>query len=146
MYRIGEFAGKKIQPQIIYLPFMKSQGITKPLLICTGYIFVTLVVVSLFDVVLTALYIRFYSNAAFIVIFGVGGIFAAVLGYQAGMDKASVKNEMTRWSLVSLIVLLGLLFFFFLAKLEGGEYEAAFKAFGITMALTCLLFIKEKLQ
>ena len=101
--------------------------------------------VSLFDIVLAALYIRFYSNAAFIVIFGVGGIFAAVLGYQAGMDRAAVKNEMTRWSLVSLIVIMGLLFFFLLAKLEGGEYEAAFKAFGITMALTCILFIKEKL-
>jgi hypothetical protein len=38
----------------------------------------------------------------------------------------------------------GLLFFFLLAKMEGGEYEPAFKAFGAMMALSSLLFVKGK--
>ena len=37
-------------------------------------------------------------------------------------------------------------FFFFLAKIEGGEYESAFKAYGVSVALTCLFFIKGNVQ
>ena len=87
---------------------------------------------------------RFYSTAAFVVMFGVGGVFAACFGYFTGMEHARQKNEMARWSLIITLITLGLLFFFLLAKLEGGEYEIAFKAFGATMALGSLLFIQGK--
>lgn len=125
---------------------MKLPGNTRSLLTCIVVILLTFVIVSLFDIVLAVLYARFYSNAAFIVTFGVGGVFAAVLGYMYGIEQANVKNELARWGLIILIIVTGFLFFFPLAKLEGGEYEAAFKAFGATLALTALLFTKGKVE
>ncbi len=111
------------------------------LLSCTGVILLTFVIVSLFDVVLAVLYARFYSNASFVVTFGADGIFAGVTGYMNSIVQAPVKNEQARWGL---IILFGLLFFLLLAKLEGGEYEAAFKVFGFTPAASSLLFVKGK--
>ena len=99
---------------------------------------------SFLDILLVFFYPRFYSNAAFIVTFGVGGIFAGVLGYMYGMEKAMEKNDTARWILISLLILTGLIFFFLLAKLEGGQYEPAFKSFGATLAISGLLFAKGK--
>jgi hypothetical protein len=107
-------------------------------------IFLVFVITSLFDVVLVFFFPRFYSNAAFIVTFAVGGIFAGVIVYMNGMESAIKKNETSRWGFISLLIITGLLFFFLLAKMEGGEYEPAFKAFGATMALSSLLFVKGK--
>lgn len=118
----------------------------KPLLTAVGAIIIVFVAVSLFDILIAVLYARFYSPAAFVVTFGVGGIFAAVLSYQYGIDKATEKNETARWTLITLLIVTGLVFFFFLAKLEGGEYEAAFKAYGATLALGSLLFVKGKVD
>jgi len=107
-------------------------------------IFWVFVSTSLFDIVLVFFFPRFYSNAAFITTFGVGGIFAGVIGYMNGMERSVKKNETARWGFISLLIMTGLLFFFLLAKIEGGEYEPAFKAFGATMALSSLLFVKGK--
>ena len=101
---------------------------------------------SLFDIVLAVLYPRFYSVAAFIVTFGVGGIFAGLLGYMNGIAAAVNKNEKARWSLIILVAAMGLFFFFVLATLEGGEYEAAFKAYGISMAASVFIFAKGKID
>lgn len=125
---------------------MKLPGNTLSLLACLGIIIVMFVIVSLFDIVLAVMNSRFYSNAAFIVTFGVGGIFAGVIGYMQSISLAPVKNEWARWSLIILLILTGSLFFFVLAKLEGGEYESAFRAYGLTMALSSLLFIKGKVD
>ncbi|HEY6063860.1 MAG TPA: hypothetical protein VIV35_09640 [Chitinophagaceae bacterium] len=107
-------------------------------------IFLVFVIASLLDVIVGFFFSRSYSNAAFITIFGVGGIFAGVLGYMVGMERSIQKNETKRWGFISLLIIMGLLFFFLLAKMEGGEYEPAFKAFGATMALSSLLFVKGK--
>ena len=117
-----------------------------PLLVAVCYIIIVLIAVSLLDILLVVIYPRFYSVALFITSFAVGGIFAGVMGFMAGADYASIKDEWTRWSLLVLIVGTGVLFFFFLSKLEGGEYEPAFKAYGITMALSTLFFVKGKLE
>lgn len=105
-------------------------------------IFTVFVITSLLDVLLVFFFPRFYSNASFIVIFAVGGIFAGVMGYMNGMEASISKNETARRGFISLLILAGLLFFFLLAKMEGGEYEAPFKAFGATLALSSLLFVK----
>jgi hypothetical protein len=68
------------------------------------------------------------------------------MGYTYAIAQALVKNEFTRWSLIILLIITGLLFFLLLAKIEGGEYEAAFKAYGATMALSSLLFVKGKVD
>jgi hypothetical protein len=107
-------------------------------------IFGVFVVTSLFDVVLVFIFPRFYSNAAFITTFAVGGIFAGVIGYMNGMERSIKKNETDRWGFISLLIMIGLLFFFLLAKTEGGEYESAFKAFGATLALSSFIFLKGK--
>ena len=116
----------------------------KPGLTAIIMIAVFFVAASCLDILLVFFHPRFYSNAAFIVTFGAGGIFAGVLGYMYGIEKAIENKETARWILISLFIITGLLFFFFLAKLEGGEYESAFKAFGATLALSGLLFVKGK--
>jgi len=100
----------------------------------------------LFDILLVFIFPRFYTLALFITTFAVGGIFAGTLAYMSGASYATAKDEWTRWSLIILIAAIGLLFFFSLSKLEGGEYGPAFKAYGITMALSTLLFVKGKVE
>ena len=109
---------------------------------CAAIIFIIFVITSLADVVLAVLHQRFYSTAAFIVIFGVGGVFAAFFSYTKAVDFAGIKNEFTRWSSIVLIWIIALLFIFLFSVLEGGEYEVAFISYGITLALTTLLFMK----
>lgn len=118
----------------------------KYLLVAFGIISLVFIVTSLFDVAIAVMNQRFYSNAAFITVFGVGGIFASVISYMQAIALALQKNEFTRWSIIAVMIGFGLLFFFPLARIEGGEYEAAFKAYGVTLALTSLLFMKGKID
>lgn len=111
-----------------------------------GVMLTLFVAASLLDIVLAALHPRFYSIAAFMAIFGVAGIFAGVICYSVAMGMATVKNEGTRWSILLLLIFSGIAFFFPLATLEGGEYEAAFRSFGLTLALSSLLFVKGKIE
>lgn len=111
-----------------------------------GIVVLAFTLISLFDILIAVFYSRFYSTAAFIVIFGVGGIFAGIYCYSISVSLAPVKNEFTRWSVIILIIITGLAFFFPLASLEGGEYEAAFRSFGVTVALSTLLFTKGKVE
>ena len=114
----------------------------KYLPLCLLIILLTFIATSLLDVVLSAFYPRFYSTALFAVSFGVGGVFAAVLGYGKAITAAPLKNELTRWSTIISIWITALVFIFLLSVLEGGEYKTAFMSFGITMALSTLLFVK----
>lgn len=132
-------------PGNIYLGQMHLASNLKSILVCAVAIILVFVAVSFLDIVIAVMYARFYSNAAFIVTFGVGGIFAAVLGYMNGIEKAERKDGTSRWILVIFMILTGILFFTFLARIEGGEYEAAFKAYGITLAVGSLLFAREKI-
>jgi hypothetical protein len=118
----------------------------KYLLACVGMIFLTFIIFSLLDVFVAIKGMRFYSNAAFITVFGVGGIFAGMLSYINCIDMAPQKNEFARWTLISTIIGMGALFFFLLSEIEGGEYRVPFKAFGITMAACTLLFMKGKID
>ena len=115
----------------------------KPLLASVASIIIVFIAVSLLDILISVLYLRFYTTAAFIVTFGVGGIFAAVLGYMYGMQQAP-NNTTVRWTLIVFHFACGLLFYFLLSKLEGGEYAPAFRAFGATLALGSFLFITDK--
>jgi hypothetical protein len=125
---------------------MNLWGYVKMLVSCLAVTVIVFTVVSLFDILIAVFYARFYSNAAFIVSFGVGGVFGAVLAYFTSIKFAPVKNEQARWFLIITLILTGLLSFFILGKMEGGEYEAAFKAYGATMALGSLLFVKGKVE
>ena len=116
------------------------------MLVALGTIFLVLVATSLLDIVLVFTNPRFYSTALFITTFGVGGVFAGVIAYMRGIDLSVKKDEIARWSLICTCIILGCLFFFLLSRLEGGEYEAAFKAYGITLAASSLLFIKGKID
>ena len=111
-----------------------------------GIIILLFVVTSLFDILIAVFYSRFYTTAAFVVTFGVGGIFASVFSYSIAVGFAMVKNEITRWSVIILIWVTAALFIYPLSVLEGGEYKAAFIAYGVTLALTTLLFIKGKIE
>lgn len=91
-------------------------------------------------------YSRFYSSAAFMVLFGVGGIFAALLAYGYGINRAAEKNEGARRMLVLTLAVCALFFFFVLARIEGGEFGPAFKSYGIGLALGSLLFMKGKVD
>jgi hypothetical protein len=144
-YTFGETSGKNFN-QVSYLTGMKLPGLLLSVLACLAVIVVGFVAISLFDIVVAVIYSRFYSTAAFITLFGVGGIFAGLMAYSYGIAAAREKNETARWTMILLIVAAGLLFFFFLARIEGGEYEAAFKSYGITMGLSSLLMAKGKVE
>ncbi len=116
------------------------------LLLGLGTIILMFVVTSLFDILIAVFYSRFYSTAAFVVTFGVGGIFACIFSYSKAVGFAAVKNEFTRWSVILLIWVAAALFIYPLSVLEGGEYQAAFISYGVTLALTTLLFIKGKIE
>lgn len=124
---------------------MKTTRVLLSFLVCLAVLVVGFVAVSLFDILVAVLYARFYSTAAFIVLFGVGGVFAGILAYGYGISQLKEMGQMGRLLIAGFIVLLGLFFFFFLAKLEGGEYEAAFKSYGITSAFAAVVLAKEKL-
>jgi len=125
---------------------MKLLQAWKSLLVAIVVIIIMFIVASIFDIVVAAIRPRFYTTAAFIVIFGVAGIFAALFAYSYGMSFAPQKNEFARWSIAITIIITGLLFFFFLSVLEGGEYEAAFRSYGVTLALAALFFAREKID
>ena len=107
-------------------------------------ILIVFVAVSLLDLLITTLYPAFYTRLMLVVTFAVGGIFAAVSGYMFAMEQAEEKNETIRWVVIDLLLLSGILFFFFLAKIEEGAYKAAFKAFGATLTLGSLFFVTDK--
>lgn len=75
-----------------------------------------------------------------------GGVFASIFAYMYAINYAPRKNEWARWSLIITIIGSGLLFFFLISKLEGSEYELAFKAYGSTIALTSLIFVYGKIE
>lgn len=118
----------------------------RPVLTATGILFLGLLVTTLFDILLVFTQPRFYSNALFIVTFGVGGVFAAVFAYMKGIERSEQKDEMARWSLVGLLVIAGILLYFVIARLEGGEYAFPFRAYGISIALTSLIFVRGKVD
>jgi hypothetical protein len=100
---------------------------------------------SLFDIFISVIYSRFYSTAAFIVTFGVGGIFASFFAYTNSI-KYTPGNKRARWMLIAFMVITGILFAYPLSVIEGGEYQPAFVSFAVTLALTSFLFIKGDLD
>jgi hypothetical protein len=123
---------------------MKYSNRLLSLAIAWGIIILLFTITSLFDIVIAVFYSRFYSTAAFVVTFGMGGIFAAIFSYSKAVEYTAVKNEFARWSIIIWIWFTALLFLYPLSALEGGEYRSAFISFGTTLALTTLLFIKGK--
>ena len=61
-----------------------------------------------------------------------------------GSDIEKEKTALVTWTIITTIILTGILFFFFLARLEGGEYEPAFKVYGVTMIPAALFFGRMK--
>lgn len=116
----------------------------KYLAVGLAIILIAFVAASLLDVVLALIHPRFYSMGALIAIFGVGGVFAGVFCYTGAIDFSPDKTQFSRRSLLILMVATGLVFFFPLATFESDEYAIAFKSFGVTLALSSLLFLKEK--
>jgi len=102
----------------------------KSILVSIIVIAVMFFLVSVFDILLAVLSMRFYSTVAFIVLFGVGGIFAALFSYSYGIGIASQKDKWTRWSVLGSIVSTGLLFFFFLAPWRVGNTSLLLKHLG----------------
>jgi hypothetical protein len=128
----------------IFYRMKQAWNIIKPFIGLSIYVFGILVVVSLFDIVISVVQMRFYTDAAFITLFGVAGVFAAFLGCLFGMEIAGNKNRTTRISLSVFLILVGILFFFLISEFEGGEYRSPFKAYGITIVATSLFLMSRK--
>lgn len=122
---------------------MKATFYLKMIAISIGISFLTLVAASILDIMLAAFSQRSYSTAVFVVLFGVAGVFAALISYITGLEKAPQKTKTVSRILIAINIVLGLIMFFFVAKIEGGEYEGPFKGFGIMLALSSLIFIND---
>ena len=115
---------------LFILTFMKLIKQWKSLLAATCIIVIFYVLVSFLDIAIAFFYSRFYSPAAFIVSFCVGGIFAAVFGYFYGIRLAPEKNELARWSLILTMIAIGLFFFFFWQKWKAVNINRLLKPLG----------------
>jgi drug/metabolite transporter (DMT)-like permease len=94
-------------------------------------------------VILAAIGFDDYTNAVFIVVFGVGGIFAGILGYMAALDRITPGDRLTSVAILAMQIIIGLLFFFPIAAIEGGEYRVPFKAFGCMLVLSSVFFLTK---
>ena len=103
------------------------------------------------DSLIVLLFPRFLTPVGLIISFAIGGMLAAALSYQYGMEISTTRSNADKWSLLILQVICGLFCFFLLAKLLAktstislsyNELDAAFKAFGSAMAMGSLLLIK----
>lgn len=119
-------------------------NIIKPILRSVLILFLVLVAVSFIDIFIAAWYGRGYSTAVFVVLFGVGGVFGTVFSYMSAIESVRENRNRVKWWVIGFLIFSGLLIFFLIAKLEGGEYEGPFKAFGLMTALTTLLFFNDK--
>jgi len=124
---------------------MKFLQLWKPVLVALITVFIVFAAAGIFDIILAVLHPRFYSNAAFCVIFGVAGIFASIFAFSYGKAAATEQNKTTRWVLTVTIIIAALVFFFVLAPIENDEYEWACRSFAITLAAASLFFAKEKI-
>lgn len=107
-----------------------------------GIVAAGLIAASLLDIVLAVLKSRFYTEVAFVITFAVAGIFAASVAYIYVSDIPAYKSTTTHYLIIILLICCGLLFFWPLARLEGGEYEVPFKGYGAALAGTSLLFFR----
>lgn len=114
-----------------------------PIFTAVLVIVIMLIVTSIVDILVSAIFFRFYSNLAFITIFGVGGIFAGVFSCGYAIDKDPEKIERSRRMIIITNVIAGLLFFSLISEIEGGEYAVPFKAYGATLAIAGWFFGKE---
>jgi hypothetical protein len=111
---------------------------------CIVVVFFVFFMTAVFDILMSALSPRFYSVAGYLCIFSLGGIFASVQAYTYGMDISDEQDGMARWTTISAIIIIALLFFFYLSHVEANAYQFAFKAFGATLGPVCLLYSKVK--
>jgi len=103
-------------------------------------VFVMLLLGSLLDIFLAAIgeFFGTYSYALFIVIFGVAGIFAAAATLSP--PDYFKKNPVPLWVALLYNIIIGLLYYFPFALLEGGEYQPAFRSLGVMLVAGSLFF------
>ena len=96
-------------------------------------VFMVLIAAGIFDIILSIIgeIFRGYSYAAFIVIFGVAGIFAAV--FTLSPPELLRKETVPQWVVLVFNLIIGLLYIFPFARLEAGQYAPAFRALGIML-------------
>ena len=123
---------------------MKILQLWKPVLVAWITVFVIFFVAGIFDIILAVLHSRFYSNAAFCVIFGVAGIFAAIFAYSYRKAVVNKENKNPRRALAIANIIAGLIFFFVLASFENDEFEWACRSYAITLVAATLFFAREK--
>lgn len=124
---------------------MKIFQLWKPVLVALLTVSIIFVAAGIFDIILAVIHPRFYSNAAFCVVFGVAGIFASIFAYSYAKPFMAEGNKTARWTLPITIIIASLVFFFVLAPNKNAEYEWACKSFAITLATATLFFAKEKI-
>lgn len=114
----------------------------KAILFTLLLVVIVFIAASLLDIALVVIYSRFYTTATFVVLFGVGGIFANIIAYSGGMQYGP-ENKKLRAAVIATMAICGCIFCYPLSFIEGGEYAAAFMSFGVTLTLTCILYLKK---
>lgn len=108
-----------------------------------GIVIAGLVVASILDIIIAVFNIRFYNEVAFVATFVVAGVFVASIAYINIAESPLYKSPLTHYMVLGVLFICGILFFFLLAKLEGGEYEVAFKGYGASLFISSFLFIRR---
>lgn len=125
-----------------YLIGMRGTALPKVTGMVLGILVAGFVAASLLDIFISVLKSRFYTEVAFVVTFVVVGIITASVAYINLSEIQAYKSAATHDTILATLIISGLVFFFPLAKIEGGEYEVAFKGYGAAIAATSFLFFR----
>ncbi len=111
----------------------------------TGINIMALLAGCILDIILTALMLRFSSQALTITCLAVSGVFAGLFSYQASLQTTSdIDLGKLAAGIVVITLLLCAAIFFFISPLSGKEYNVAFKAFAVSEVLIVFFLWKNK--
>lgn len=104
-------------------------------------IIIVFIGIAVFDIIINMLIPGLLSYTGIIISFALAGIYSAGFSFEFAYEMTD-KSPGDKMLVIIFQVLVGVVCYFFLSKINDAEYEIAFKAFGSALALGSLLFIK----
>lgn len=129
------------------LTAMRLKEVLVFLLKITTTIVVMFLAAALLEIVVLAIFPRFYSFTFTMVCLGVAGVFSGLFCYGSVLEKIS-KQNVEKAALYSTLIIIAIsaVLFFLMAPLSCREYNWPVKLFAITQGLTTFLLWKGKFQ
>ena len=125
----------------ILLNKQNMQHRLRAFLTSTCAIIIVFIGIAVFDIIVNMLIPGLFSNTGIIISFALAGVYAAAFSFEFAYEMTR-KSATDKMLVILFQVFAGIGTYFILSRINGSEYEIAFKAFGSALALGSLLFIK----